>query len=174
MLKKPSYLFRHFLACMIFLFFDIANAEPATESSIREMFLLSGYEPALTEATNKIAVTLRVGAQDIPEDLWRELSRTDSTIKNAIAVYRKYFTETEMQDLIVFYKTQTGMKLSSLLPKMSIEIFEREAQEARMTILNYYIQKGNFEMVKKINDNDRLLRSNTSPLQRDATPATRP
>jgi hypothetical protein len=159
---------------MIFLFFDIAHAEPATEDSIRELLLLSGSESAMIEATNKIAVTLRVRAQDIPEDLWRELTRTDSTIKNTIAVYRKYFTETEMQDLIAFYKTPTGKKLSSLLPKMSNEIFEREAQEARMTILNYYIQKGNFEMVKKINDNDRLLRSNTAPLQSDTSPTTRP
>ena len=174
MRNEPSFLPSQFVTCMIlFLLCAFAHAEPATESSTREYLKLSGTEAASVEVMNKLISGIRERTQDIPEDLWRELTRTDKFMEETVPVFRKYFTEAEMQDLIAFYKTPTGVKLASVFNKINNELFERGAQEARMTTINYYIQKGNFSMVKSINDNNPSSRSNI-PLQRDATPAPRP
>ena len=36
-------------------------------------------------------------------------------------LYDKYFTETELNDLLTFYKTPTGQKLNEVLPQLSAE-----------------------------------------------------
>jgi hypothetical protein len=36
-------------------------------------------------------------------------------------LYDKYFTETELNDLLTFYKTPTGQKLNAVLPQLSAE-----------------------------------------------------
>ena len=62
--------------------------------------------------------------KDIPEDLCRALTRTDNVVASVIPIYRKYFSEEEIRELIAFYKTPVGSKYAKYL---SPEFVETEA-----------------------------------------------
>lgn len=150
MLKTLGCHFERFFVGWIFLAFAAsANAEPATDQSIREYLQLSGIEASAIESYKQMLPAFRQMAKNIPEDLWRELSRTDNLLEKVIPIYRKYFSEEEAQDLIGFYKTATGMRLAKLSSTIGRELSERGAREAQMIITNYYIQKGNFTIEKR-------------------------
>ena len=42
-----------------------------------------------------------------------------------LEIYDKYFTESEVRDLIAFYKTSTAQKFIRLLPQISAEMLPR-------------------------------------------------
>jgi hypothetical protein len=44
-------------------------------------------------------------------------------MKDAPAIYAKYFTAQEMRDIIVFYKTPTGAKALKVMPQASADFF---------------------------------------------------
>lgn len=71
-------------------------------------------------------------------------------------IYDKNFTESELRDLISFYKTPTGQKVISIAPKMMMEAmtafsekfapkleeFVRETAEAELALLKRKLQTG--------------------------------
>jgi uncharacterized protein len=65
-------------------------------------------------------VLTRVRAEFPKRVNYREL--TEKVISE---IYDKYFTEAEVKDLIVFYKTSTGQKFIRLVPQISAEMFPR-------------------------------------------------
>jgi hypothetical protein len=123
-----------------------AIAQGASDASIRQYLKLSGHEASAVENMNRIAPMLRQLAKDVPEDLWREITRTDNIVASVIPVYRKHFSEQEMQDLIAFHKTPTGSKYGTLASTIQREMLELGAKQAQLVIMNYQIQKGRFSV----------------------------
>jgi hypothetical protein len=124
----------------------LARSEPATDESLRQYFKISGQEAAAIENYNRILPALRALAKDVPEDLWLELTRTDKLISWLIPIYRKHFTEEDIQDLIAFHRTPTGSKVAAQASTIQREVLEQGALQARMTITNYQVQKGRFKV----------------------------
>jgi len=120
------------------------QAETASDSSIREFFTASGQEAQLVEGMQSILPAFRQIAKDMPEDLFRELTRTDNIAGSVIPIYRKYFSEEEIRELIAFYKTPIGSKYAKLAGKIQREGMEVNAKQGQMTVINYQIQKGKF------------------------------
>jgi len=126
-----------------------AQAEPASTQSIREYLRLSGIEAYTIEKAKRMLPMFKQMAKNMPEDLWAKLSRTDNLIDKIIPTYQKYLTENEVQDLISFYKTPTGMQFAKVSGTIDQEITERGAREAQMIITNYYIQMEQFSVESK-------------------------
>jgi len=80
----------------------------------------------------------------MPDDLYNQLIKTDDVVDSVLPIYRKYFSEEEMLELIAFYKTPIGRKYADLAGKIQREGMEIAARKAQMTVMNYQIQKGNF------------------------------
>lgn len=64
------------------------------------------------------------------------------------AVYGKYFSETEISDLISFYKSNTGQRVLQLTPEMLAESMER-SQELMMPILKDLMHDVSTEQTQK-------------------------
>ena len=72
-------------------------------------------------------------------------------------IYDKNFTESELRDLIAFYKTPTGQKMIQIAPKMTMEAmmafnekftpklqeFMKETAESELALLKQKLQNGN-------------------------------
>jgi hypothetical protein len=120
------------------------HAETASDTSIKELFTASGQEAQMVEGIQLILPTLRQLAKDMPDDLFRELTRTDTIVAPIIPIYRKYFTEEDIREIIAFYKTPVGSKYAKLAGKIHREGMEMSAKQGQMTVINYQIQKGKF------------------------------
>jgi len=122
------------------------HAETASDTSIREFFTASGQEAAMVEGMQSILPALRQMTKDMPEDLFRELTRTDNVAASVIPIYRKYLSEEEIRELIAFYKTPVGSKYAKLAGTIQREGMEVNAKQGQMTVINYQIQKGKFSV----------------------------
>jgi hypothetical protein len=122
----------------------VALAQGASDESIRLYLKLSGQEASAIESMNRMAPMLRQLAEDMPEDLWRELTRADNVVASVIPVYRKHFSEQEMQELIAFHETPTGSRLGGLTATLQREVLDAGARQAQAAIMNYQIQRGRF------------------------------
>jgi hypothetical protein len=62
---------------------------------------------------------------------FRELARTSDIHTDLIGIYHtvyaKYFTESELTDLIAFYRSPTGIKSLSVMPQMMTESMQKSA-----------------------------------------------
>ena len=121
-----------------------AHAEVATETSIRELFTVSGHEESIKLSIGAILPALKQMAKDMPEEKLRQLMDSERIVTSIVATYRKYFTEEEVRDMLSFYKTPTGAKLAKLNTKIQGEAADRHLQSWRMSLINEQIQKGNF------------------------------
>jgi hypothetical protein len=64
------------------------------------------------------------------------------------AVYGKYFSETEISDLISFYKSNTGQRVLQIMPQMLAESMER-SQELMMPIMKELMHDASTEETQK-------------------------
>jgi uncharacterized protein len=119
----------------------VVVAQGASDESIRQYLKLSGQEASAIENMNGLVVMMRSLSKDVPEDQWQELTRSDNVVAFVIPVYRRYFSEQEMQDLIAFHSTPTGSKLGALAATIQSETAELGAKQAQAAISNYWVQK---------------------------------
>lgn len=134
----------HILGSVLLLFALHGHAETATDDSIKEFFTASGQEAQLIEGVQSILPALRQIAKDMPEELFRELTRTDTVAASVIPIYRKYFSEEEIRELIAFFKTPLGSKYAKLAGTIQREGMEINARRGQMAVINYQVQKGKF------------------------------
>jgi hypothetical protein len=123
-----------------------AHAEVASETSIRELFAVSGHEESMKLSIGAILPALKQMAKDVPEEQLRQLMDSERMMTSIVATYRKYFTEEEVREMATFYKTPTGAKLGKLNTKIQGEAADRHLQSWRMSLINEQIQKGNFKI----------------------------
>ncbi|PZQ13053.1 MAG: hypothetical protein DI565_15430 [Ancylobacter novellus] len=57
-------------------------------------------------------------------------SEIEKTMSDTPDIYAKYFSAAELQDMIDFYKTETGRKSLTVLPAMTAELMQRTNERA--------------------------------------------
>ena len=80
-----------------------------------------------------------------PDEFWKELDASmngmyDKMIKAVIPVYKKYLTLDDLKEIIKFYETPVGKKLSEMNPKATAEILPI-AQQIGMQTMQELMQK---------------------------------
>ena len=85
----------------------------------------------------------------------------------SIDLYDKYFTEDEIKDLIVFYKSHTGKKTTEVLPKMFAESMTNTMDAVKPKVLEIVAQLVNEETarVKKELETKKSSAAQTRPRQ---------
>jgi len=121
-----------------------AQAEVATETTIRELITVSGQEESIRLSTEALVPALKKMVKDVPEEKLRELFNSERIVASIVVPYQKYFTEEEVRDMLAFYKTPSGAKLAKLNTKIQREAAGLLLQSWRMSLINEQIQQGNF------------------------------
>src|SRR6185503_12118151 len=87
----------------------------------------------------------------------------------SIDLYDKYFTEDEIKDLIVFYKSHTGRKTTEVLPKMFAESMTNTMDAVKPKVLEIVAQLVNEETARV----KKELEAKKSPAAQTRPPQSR-
>ena len=101
----------------------------ATMELMRTVVPKSAYDAMLDQMYTQMAATMQQMGKPFPaakqkamKEAVQECLPYDELLTWSTEVYMKHLTRKEIDDLAAFYKTPTGKKVASLLPKLSGEV----------------------------------------------------
>ncbi len=117
------------LYVFVFLFLVAVKTNAQTETKeklIKEMLELSGASKMAHQTMELMIASFKKQMPAVENDFWDEFmkeAKTDDLITMITPVYAKHFTESEVKELIAFYKTPIGKKMVEKLPVISQESY---------------------------------------------------
>jgi hypothetical protein len=115
------------LTLLIGLNFPLANtsvAAPATDASVRELLDLTGAGSIGVQVMQQMLPGLKNLAPELPEAFWdgfMKEANPDELVNLVVPIYQKHFSEEEIAELLRFYRSPTGMKVTETLPQVMQE-----------------------------------------------------
>lgn len=102
-------------------------AQTSKEAKIKELIEVTGVSKMAVQGAQQFVNTYKENYKDIPDEFWngflKEVS-TEEFSKLYIPIYSKYYTESDLDELIKFYKTPIGQKTISNIPLIMNESME--------------------------------------------------
>jgi uncharacterized protein len=128
------------------LFSQISWAEPPTEKTMRDFQQITGNSfQKITGVTqtgtlliDQTLPALKETYPDVPNTFWAEFLKEmkpeefDAAI---LEIYKKYYSEEDMQGSIAFYKSELGKKMLAKTPEITLKASEA-SQEWGLNTLN--------------------------------------
>lgn len=112
-------------------------ANQATEKSIRELISLTGAGNLGVQVMQSMLPSLKQLVPQAPESFWTEFMKEvnpDELVTLIVPIYKKHFTEEEIQETIKFYRSPTGKKVIKTLPQVMQESMAAGQQWGQMLI----------------------------------------
>lgn len=100
---------------------------------VKELIALNGTFPLSKEVEKQVISNYKKKYGHIPESAWAPIEKKvniDPLINQVIDVYEKRFSEKEIDDLLIFYKSDLGRKVIRNSPEMISEIQKSSADWA--------------------------------------------
>ena len=113
-----------FLAAFVLLTFGAQAQSAEFKASVRKLMAVSGSDATLKMIPEQI---LEQQAPALPESVKAEIQAMFSEeallslMDRMVPIYAKYYTQQDMDDLIAFYDTPLGKKLSTVQPQITLE-----------------------------------------------------
>lgn len=102
-------------------------AQTSKEAKIKELIEVTGVSKMAVQGAQQFVNTYKENYKDIPDEFWngflKEVSSEEFS-KLYIPIYSKYYTESDLDELIKFYKTPIGQKTISNMPLIMNESME--------------------------------------------------
>ena len=105
-----------------------AQAQSAEfKASVRKLMAVSGSDATLKMIPEQILSMIEQQAPALPESVKAEIQAMFSEeallslMDRMVPIYAKYYTQQDMDDLIAFYDTPLGKKLSTVQPQITLE-----------------------------------------------------
>ncbi|AZA86915.1 DUF2059 domain-containing protein [Chryseobacterium shandongense] len=150
-MKGNSWLIKIMIKKIIFVFtmfcFTFSYAQTKQEK-IKELISLSGAFPISRGIPKEVIATYKKKYDNVPESEWTALEQKitiDALINNVIEIYASRFTESEVDELLVFYKSDLGRKMIRHSQDMIHEIQTATgnwAMKVTEIINNHLVKKG--------------------------------
>ena len=137
-----------FITLLCFGSFSLSAQQTTVEDDIRQMLELSGSGKLGMQVMENMAVQYRQILPDVPGEFWDGMMKeikADDLIDLIVPVYKKYFTQAEIQQLVAFYKTPIGQKVTATLPLItteSMQIGQQWGQEIGQKVVQKLQEKG--------------------------------
>ena len=130
------------------------------EKQVAKMLEMTHTMDAMKQIFPQMTAMLKQQLPQAPDEFWKELDASmngmyDKMIKAVIPVYKKYLTLDDLKEIIKFYETPVGKKLSEMNPKATAEILPIAQQIGMQTMQELmqkaqekgYSDKSNFRLV---------------------------
>lgn len=112
---------RIFFSLLLFftVSFSFAQADQAYKNKVKLMMLSSGGADAYDAAITQMFTMFQQQFTDVPANFWKEFEKEflntsmDELVDLISPVYAKYLTAQDLDQIIAFYATPAGKKLSS-------------------------------------------------------------
>lgn len=122
------------------------SGENAYRSALEKMLQRSGSLEGSKAVLTKTFSMLRAQYPDVPASFWEEQEAKvttkllDKIVDIYLPIYQKYMTLEDMNEIISFYDSPVGKKMTEATPKMMAEGFEI-SQKVAMEIITEMMQE---------------------------------
>lgn len=106
-------------------------AEPQVDeearNNARKLLLLMGSDKLALQVMEQMLSQFKVLLPQVPPEFWREFMKeidARELVEIQIPVYTKYLTPADIQELIRFYESPVGKRLTSVMPQITQESME--------------------------------------------------
>ena len=104
-----------------FFLLGINAFSQSNEAKLKELITLTRSDKMLSIAFQQFMDHYNNRYKDLPDSFWDEFKK-DMSIEKIFAlyipVYKKYFTDSDVDELIKFYKTPAGQKMIENMPNL--------------------------------------------------------
>jgi len=118
---------KNLLAIIAFVISVSLFGQNSKNEKIKEIFKLTGVQNISTQIMEQFIGNYKQRYSDIPEEFWTKLRneiKSESYLNLYIPIYEKYYTEKDLDGLLIFYKSETGQKLIKTMPLVMQESME--------------------------------------------------
>jgi len=102
----------------------IDKKEKAKRDDIRKLMKLTGSAEVGKQVMDQLFVTFRQTMPNVPGEFWDGISKkvdANEMVELIVPIYAKYFSHDEIRELIKFYQSPLGKKLTRVLPDVTRE-----------------------------------------------------
>lgn len=113
-----------FLLCVSIAVSVSAQNSPEKAKDIRKVMEISGAGVNGVQVMETMVGQFKQALPDVPDEFWKEAMKevsADALIDLIVPIYDKHFTHAEIKQMIAFYETPVGKKLSTTLPLITQE-----------------------------------------------------
>ncbi|MEO6228988.1 MAG: DUF2059 domain-containing protein [Ferruginibacter sp.] len=99
--------------------------------NIKKLLELTGSGNLGVQVAGNMITSFKQTYTDVPDEFWDNFKKeldADAITNMVIPIYEKYYTETEIQQLIDFYQTALGKKVIANMPAIMQESMEAGRQ----------------------------------------------
>lgn len=111
--------------CIGSLLLSVFSYSQTKQDKVKELISLSGAFKLSKEVEKDILLNFKKRYTNIPDSVWSSLEpkiNIDNLISQVIDIYGNKFTEMEIDEFLVFYKSDIGKKLIQNSPSIMTEI----------------------------------------------------
>lgn len=111
--------------CIGSLLLSVFSYSQTKQDKVKELISLSGAFKLSKEVEKDILLNFKKRYTNIPDSVWSSLEpkiNIDNLISQVIGIYGNKFTEKEIDEFLVFYKSDIGKKLIQNSPSIMTEI----------------------------------------------------
>ncbi|MET3538146.1 DUF2059 domain-containing protein [Chryseobacterium limigenitum] len=97
------------------------------QDKVKELISLSGVFPISKEAEKEFIFSYKKKYSHVPDSAWKSIEQKvniDELINKVVDIYANKFNEKDIDQLLIFYKSEVGKKLIQNSPGMITEIQE--------------------------------------------------
>ena len=98
-----------------------AQIDPAKRADIIKMLKLAGSDKLAVQVINNMVASQRLANPNVPAQFWSDfVSEVDPNelLEISVPSWNKHFSHNEIKELIVFYQSPIGKKLTATQPKL--------------------------------------------------------
>lgn len=113
-----------FIIATLVFSITVANAQPATAKSIKELMNKTGAGQMGMQAMQQMLPALKKMVPNAPEKFWNDFMAEvspEDLVNMVIPIYQKYLTEEDIQAINRFYDSPAGRKLIQSQPMIMRE-----------------------------------------------------
>lgn len=111
-----------------FLLASMTFAQTSKEKKINEFIKLTAVDKLGKQSIDKMVELYKRQFSDLTEGFWEEFKKEaneNELAKMYIPIYDKYYSESDLDALIKFYKSPTGKKMVAVMPEVMNESMEK-------------------------------------------------
>ncbi|MCS3868186.1 hypothetical protein J3D55_001102 [Chryseobacterium ginsenosidimutans] len=111
-----------FLAMVLF---GVLSYSQTKQNKVKELISLSGIFPLSKEVEKDVISNYKKKYSHVPESAWEPIEKkisVDELVNKVVEIYGNKFSEKEIEQLLIFYKSDVGKKVIQNSPSIMTEI----------------------------------------------------
>lgn len=132
------------IVSLLLISFGVMMAQQSSKAvKIKQLMELTGTGKMAVQVVDQIISTTAVRNPKVDPKFWEEFSKSinpEDMINLIMPVYEKFYSEEDIDNMIIFYNTPTGKKMIQVLPDLTQESM-RVGQQWGMKIAEDIMKK---------------------------------